>query len=442
MKRNFLFKIIAMIVVFASFWTQTCIAADLGKGEPTILELKRQFPRAEIKAVTLEEIENLAKQYGSNCTFMRRICEGTWKIIDITEVTPMIASSKGPPNIQKINNNDEELNLNQVTMSFPDIDFYVENLTSPQIKKNFFDNAFVLISKTIDCPKSFSTFSSIKIEALQKNYPQIKFAGITWEMYESLRKESNNDCVVLGRASYQKGYIKSSKQGNDNHDRSENKGTSSFQPSGSCIGDFGNLDFGNNDAAAVLYVLIGVVLVAVLIVYVVQYGYNVVYRGAEVNYWIDVASHYTAIQTDSDGHGVERGSLSGMRISSGIADHFFNVGLTAEIGYLDMKLDFEETHINKQIHGVYGMIGPVIRLQFEEPYKPYILLELIAGASNHDDVGLISAARIGANFGIGSRIRLGFYIGSLYFDLKETDGLIKNYDDYKFLFGLEMGYRF
>ena len=54
---------------------------------------------------------------------------------------------------------------------------------------------------------------------------------------------------------------------------------------------------------------------------------------------------------------------------------------------------------------------------------------------------MMSAARLGLNFGVSDWLRLGLSGGSLYTDLKGSDGLVGD-GRFDYLLGLEAGGRF
>ncbi len=79
------------------------------------------------------------------------------------------------------------------------------------------------------------------------------------------------------------------------------------------------------------------------------------------------------------------------------------------------------------------------------------MLEVLAGTVEHENDGFISAARAGVTIGIKEHFRFGINLGSFYFDLDETegildlnktDGIVTEEDRFRLTVGCEIGYRF
>ncbi|MGA1870181.1 MAG: hypothetical protein ACMUJM_16715 [bacterium] len=197
-----------------------------------------------------------------------------------------------------------------------------------------------------------------------------------------------------------------------------------------------------DEVAAILYVVIGVVVVAVLIIYGGKYFYDVATGRGDFQYWWEVGAQSTFFNKADKETALGRGSMAGLKFTSGIIDQDIRIGLAGEVGYLAVKLNSMFTSKFIDIDGLYGVIGPAIRLCWGKINPHYLSLELLAGSSEHDEVGIISTARAGINWGIMEHIRFGINGGAIYFNLNETEGLFDEEGEFRFIIGIEVGYRF
>jgi hypothetical protein len=191
------------------------------------------------------------------------------------------------------------------------------------------------------------------------------------------------------------------------------------------------------DFAVVLFVVVGVFVVAVWVVYAGVYVADVLI-GREHEYWWDLETHSSWLVG-----GAEEGALFGAKLATGIVEQDVQVGIAGEFGYLDMDVDVEDSDRTVELKGMYGLAGPAIRWIMDTgPNPSYFSLELLAGTSEHQETRLISTAKAGLNLGIGDRFRLGLTLGSLYVDLEANEGLPLEQSDFNVLLGAETGFRF
>ena len=57
-------------------------------------------------------------------------------------------------------------------------------------------------------------------------------------------------------------------------------------------------------------------------------------------------------------------------------------------------------------------------------------------------MGVIAQATLGLQFGIGDAMRLGLSWGAMNINLKNDQGIISDDEQYYYLYGLNVGYRF
>ena len=215
--------------------------------------------------------------------------------------------------------------------------------------------------------------------------------------------------------------------------------------SGVCTPDFADFcvdlvgtDWGC-DGTVVLFVVIGVVVVAATVVYAGAYIYRVVTNPRDIAYWWDIKFHYTMLADDS-----EHGYLVGGRLCSGFIDHRVHAGIAIEAGYFDVETDINDDVDSLSIQGAYGMAGPHIRwLVGRYDVNPtHIFVELLVGITSRDEIDLISVARTGFVLRIGEYGRLGLNIGAMYSDIEIDEGLARDSDNYSLIIGTEGGVRF
>ena len=194
-----------------------------------------------------------------------------------------------------------------------------------------------------------------------------------------------------------------------------------------------------DDAAVVLFVVIGAVVVVALIVYAGAYVYNMLRGDRHYTYWWDLQPHAAWIT----GRG-ENGFLTGLKLSSGFVQNEVHAGLAVEAGYLNMDVKVHGQPDRTGIDGVYGLIGPAIRWQLGgDPVNPASLsMEFLGGATESSRADLMSVARAALSVGIGSYGRVGVSLGAMYLDLRLDQGLTRRGDQFTLLLGTEFGLRF
>jgi hypothetical protein len=193
---------------------------------------------------------------------------------------------------------------------------------------------------------------------------------------------------------------------------------------------------GRDEAAVVMFIVIGVVVVVALVAYSAKYFYDAYSGFDECPKWWDLT-----LQSAGFNDGDANGYLTALRVSTGIQDQMTRIGLTAELGRLYLSGD--NGNGAAEVSSNYWMLGPAIRWYLWPTGDPaYVSMEVLAGLGSHRDLGNVSVARAGINLPVGSPLRIGFSFGALYTALERSRGYLSTDSNYHYLFGIEMGTRF
>ncbi len=193
---------------------------------------------------------------------------------------------------------------------------------------------------------------------------------------------------------------------------------------------------GSGDSALVVLVVIGVIVVAVLVVYAGKYLYDVATSNKKYDYWMDMGWTYTYFSSEAT---YNAGSMSGVKFSTGFKDGSAKIGMSAEAGAFAFKLDGAKEFSWVEYGGSYAMAGPHVR--FESGPNTYVYLELLGGKSSHESVDTLALGRFGIQALIG-RVTAGINIGAIYMGLEDAEGIAKDADNYETTTGFEIGYSF
>lgn len=214
-------------------------------------------------------------------------------------------------------------------------------------------------------------------------------------------------------------------------------------------------DGGGGHGAEVLLIVIAFVVVAIFVVYAGKAIYELATSNKEYRYWMDIGWIYTVYNEEGNNpYSHHSGSMSGVKIAAGFHDGGeVQVGVAVEVGSFNFGLDgkaeeesdFLSLGSNEKVNwieygGSYAMAGLHVRLS-TKPEKGFYYLELLSGKSSHESVNTLSVGRIGGNFFFG-QVGLGLNLGALYMGLNDTDGIIQNVDNYEYIVGYEVRYRF
>lgn len=194
---------------------------------------------------------------------------------------------------------------------------------------------------------------------------------------------------------------------------------------------------GSGDGAAVILVIIGAVVLVVWTVYAIKYVADMASGGTDPcsRRWSELALTTTSINS----YRPQYANFSGLRYLSGVDHAGLTFGLSAELGHADVLLT-EASALRLQ--GLYWLVGPLLRWGLSGGVNPsYFQMEFLVGSTENAEMGTIAAAKLGLNFGLTERLRLGISYGALNLNLHDQ-GIILNRSQSYTLWGLDMGYRF
>gem|GEM_PF-5294294 len=210
--------------------------------------------------------------------------------------------------------------------------------------------------------------------------------------------------------------------------------SSSSSSGGIYVSDFGSVDSG--EAAAVVFVLAGVVVVSAAVLYSGALLANFILQPEETEKWAEFTPR---AQFFSGGH--QQGTMTGAALSLGLAGDEANVGLVLEGGYLEADvITVDSTEV--EVSGGYGMGGFSIRWPFDRGSEATEFeAELLVGSANRYD--LISRASFALTWSIHGPWRAGLRVGALYLDVESREGPAwEAGEDFNLLGGVETSVRF
>jgi hypothetical protein len=194
------------------------------------------------------------------------------------------------------------------------------------------------------------------------------------------------------------------------------------------IHDGGGKGLGGDDWAAVIYVVVGVVVVGAFLIYGIQTlaelavndGHDPLFQEAGVR-----LSYSGKTWRDGAGGDLYRDAyLAGLRYAIGFDRPGMDVGLSLEGGYIDIRLtpengSFGETGFD--FNGAYVVAGPLLRFGSFDPFC--FSLEFLNGTSTHESIGWISKSRMALQARMGGHAAVGAHLGAVFYDLEFLDGL-------------------
>lgn len=288
---------------------------------------------------------------------------------------------------------------------------------------------------------------------IREKYPDAKIIHVTKEEYPKLAEKLQKQGY---QTSNQQLAINKQYQRNDhvvedmNHNRipSRNKddcGDGNYHPNESAsdsslqvMVDFSSdmvHSNGDDKSAAVLFVFVGAVLLVVWTFYVFKYLYDIS-MGYHPCRWSELSISSSAISSDINQHAY----FNGLNYKTGIYDGATEFGLSAEIGHSDILL-VESGAL--RLKGFYWLIGPLLRWRLSSGRNPhYFQMDFLAGSTEHSEVGVIARANLGLRFGVSETMHMTLNWGAMNINLNENEGIIDNRDQYHYLYGINVGYRF
>ena len=192
----------------------------------------------------------------------------------------------------------------------------------------------------------------------------------------------------------------------------------------------------SGDDAAVLFVIVGTVVVFIWTLYVFKYFYDVALGVAPCGRWNELAVVSSSVSTGEGQHAF----FNGLRYSTGFRDGTLDVGIGFELGQTDILLSEVGT---LELQGRYWLVGPVLRWRLSPVKNPsYFQMSFVGGSTEHDEVGLLAKASLGLLFGLGDSLQLGVNWGAMNIDLDEDQGMITERSQYHYLYGINVGFKF
>lgn len=188
----------------------------------------------------------------------------------------------------------------------------------------------------------------------------------------------------------------------------------------------------SRDAAIVVFVLAGTVVIAAAVIYPILFITSALLGPDDLPpVWWEAGARAQFFSGAS-----QQGYMGGAALAFGFADEEADVGIVLEGGYLDadiVTLDGREV----SVAGRYVMAGPSVRWRMDEgPQAPRLESELLAGTAAHYD--LISRASFAFTWSLRGAWRGGLRAGAVYLDVAEDEGPVwQAGDDFNLLVGLE-----
>jgi hypothetical protein len=204
-----------------------------------------------------------------------------------------------------------------------------------------------------------------------------------------------------------------------------------------------------HDWAAIIYVVVGVVVVGAFIVYAAQTLVELAFN----------QEHYPLFQEAGlrlsySGHSWRDGAgadlyrdayLAGIRYGIGFDRPGADIGVAVEGGYLDIHLSPADGVGDAfDFRGGYLVAGPLLRFGSFDPLC--FSLEFLNGTSTHANIGWISKARMALQARFGRHEVMGVNLGAVFYDLAFLDGLGWRQGDFNrdlsLIGGLDFGWEF
>lgn len=208
--------------------------------------------------------------------------------------------------------------------------------------------------------------------------------------------------------------------------------------------------WGGDELAAVLYVVVGVVVVGAFLIYGIQ---TLVELAANTEDY--PLFHETGLRLSYSGKTLQSGDgaadlyrdayLAGLRYAVGFNRPGMDVGLAFEGGYIDVWLSpLDGQGRSWDFRSGYFVAGPLIRFGSYDPFC--FSLEFLNGTSAHGNIGWISKSRMTLAGKVGRHTTLGGHLGAVFYDLEFLDGLgwrRGNFNrDLSLIMGMDAGWAF
>ena len=206
---------------------------------------------------------------------------------------------------------------------------------------------------------------------------------------------------------------------------------------------------GADEWAAVIYVVVGVVVVGAFLVYALQTLAELSFNRDGDPLFQEAGlrlSYSGSAWRDGSGADLYRDAyLAGIRYGLGFDRPGMDVGLALEAGYIDIRLSpLDGPGEAFDFRGGYLVAGPLLRFG---AYDPLCFgLEFLNGTATHSSIGWISKARMSLQARLGGHAVTGAHLGAVFYDLAFLDGLAWRHGDFNrdlsLVGGVDVGWEF
>ncbi len=192
-------------------------------------------------------------------------------------------------------------------------------------------------------------------------------------------------------------------------------------------GHGGGGGWSGDDWAAVIYVVVGVVVVGAFVIYGLQMLTELAINKDDYPMFMEAGlrlSYSGKAFEDPNGRGdlYRDAYLAGLRFAIGFDRPGMGIGLAVEGGYIDVFLrGIDNPAETFDFKGGYLVAGPMLRFGDNKPWS--FSLEFLNGTSNHASIGWISKSRMTLQYKVGDHLLLGGHLGAVFYDLHFLDGL-------------------
>jgi len=290
-------------------------------------------------------------------------------------------------------------------------------------------------------------------QELRKQYPNAKVINVEQEDYAQLAESLRSQGYTSQRSTeIEQANTQDAKQDTANNHTTSNKPEcndelltkSSSQKRSTDVNTAidisdGILDSGGSggDAAVIVFVIIGAIVIVVWALYVFKYLYDLSTGFTPCEYWYQLTYTSSSISSTEG----EFFDMDGLRFTTGFRDDGTDVGIALEMGDADILLLEDTSTLN--LDGFYWMLGPTLRWRLSTGYNPhYLHMNFMGGTTQHDEIGVLAKATIGFQIGLGKHFHLGFNFGAMNINLNDELTVISDDDQYHFLYGINSGFRF
>ena len=192
----------------------------------------------------------------------------------------------------------------------------------------------------------------------------------------------------------------------------------------------------NSKSTALVFVIIGTVVVVVWAIYVLKYMVDLATGFKPCSPWYE----FTVVSSFMSNASFEKLDLLGMRFMTGFRDEQTDIGIALELGKADVILK-NETSTN--FSGNYWLLGPVLKWHLGKQVNSSTLqMSFMGGTAEGNNVDFLARANLGFQFALSDSFHLGLNWGVMNIELNNDQGIISARDDYEYFFGVNSGVSF